>query len=239
MEELLKKTYNDISNNDILNIIKSILLNNKKALIVTSNPEIYVNSLTNKKIHGILFDKNTIIIPDSVAIEYALKKVLNKEVKRIPGVELLVDILKEADVQKKSIYLYGATEEVNIKFKNYVNNNYKDIKILGSKNGYIKETNEVENDIIKKQPDIVVAALGVPKQEEFLYKVSKKMDKGLFIGVGGSFDVLSGSIKRAPKIFIKLKLEWLYRIVKQPKRIKRFYKYNIKFMKIIKRCYKK
>ena len=78
-------------------------------------------------------------------------------------------------------------------------------------------------------------AMGIPLQEKLINKHIKDFKKGIFIGVGGSFDVLSGSKKRAPKIFIKLNLEWLYRILCEPKRIKRFWNSNIKFMyKILK-----
>ena len=80
------------------------------------------------------------------------------------------------------------------------------------------------------QPDICLVALGIPEQELLINKYFNKFKKGIFIGVGGSFDVLSGHKKRAPKLMIKLHLEWLYRIIKEPKRFKRFWESNIKFM---------
>ena len=70
----------------------------------------------------------------------------------------------------------------------------------------------------------------------FLYDILEKIEKGILIGVGGSLDVLSGSIKRAPKIFRKLKIEWLYRIIRQPKRLKRFFKYNVRFIRLVRKC---
>ena len=85
-------------------------------------------------------------------------------------------------------------------------------------------------EIIKLEPDIVLVALGMGNQEKLIYKHIDKFKKGIFVGVGGTFDVLSGTKKRAPKVFQKLGLEWLYRIVKEPKRIKRFYDNNVKFM---------
>ena len=85
-------------------------------------------------------------------------------------------------------------------------------------------------EIIKLKPDILFVALGIPYQEKLIGKYYNKFKKGIFIGVGGSFDVLSGTKKRAPRLFIKLKLEWLYRIICEPKRLKRFFKYNVKFL---------
>ena len=84
--------------------------------------------------------------------------------------------------------------------------------------------------IIKLKPDICLVALGIPEQEKLILKYYDKAEKGIFMGVGGSFDVLSGCKKRAPRISIKLNLEWLYRIIKEPKRLKRFYQYNLKYL---------
>ena len=91
------------------------------------------------------------------------------------------------------------------------------------------------NRIKDLEPDILMVALGIPLQEKLIYEHLNDFKKGIFIGVGGSFDVLSGSKKRAPKIFIKLNLELLYRICSEQKRIKRFIKYNLKFMNLIRK----
>ena len=114
--------------------------------------------------------------------------------------------------------------------KEVLNKNYPKLKIVGATNGYVVDKDGVFKEISKLKPDIVLVALGIPLQEKLIYKHLGKFDKGIFVGVGGSFDVISGHKKRAPKIFIKLNLEWLYRILKEPKRIKRFYDSNIKFM---------
>ena len=97
-------------------------------------------------------------------------------------------------------------------------------------NGYEKDKDKVFLDIVSKKPDIVLVALGIPLQEKLIYKYLDKFEKGIFVGVGGSFDVISGHKKRAPKVFIKLNLEWLYRIMKEPSRLKRFYDSNVKFI---------
>ena len=107
---------------------------------------------------------------------------------------------------------------------------YPRIKVLGSTNGYVKNRDEIFKNIIDLNPDICLVALGIPMQEELIAKHIDKAKKGIYIGVGGSFDVLSGTKKRAPKIFIKLNLEWLYRILTEPSRLKRFYENNIKFV---------
>lgn len=84
--------------------------------------------------------------------------------------------------------------------------------------------------ISKLKPDVVLVALGIPSQEKLIYKHLDEFEQGVFVGVGGSFDIISGHKKRAPKLFQQLNIEWLYRLIKEPKRIKRFFKYNIRFM---------
>ena len=107
--------------------------------------------------------------------------------------------------------------------------------IVGTSNGYVADKDKVFDEIVKLEPDIVLVALGIPLQEMLIYKHLNRFKKGIFVGVGGSFDVMSGMKKRAPKIFIKLNLEWLYRIMKEPKRLKRFYDSNVKFLFRIKK----
>ena len=137
------------------------------------------------------------------------------------------------------MYLFGAKQEVIEKMQEKIKKDYPQIQLLGAKNGYTEDKQKVFEEIEKLQPDVVLVALGAPMQEKIIYKNLRKFPKGIFIGVGGSFDVLSGSKKRAPKIFIKLNLEWLYRIALHPKRWKRFYNGNIKFIYKIKKEAKK
>ena len=98
-----------------------------------------------------------------------------------------------------------------------------------------RDKDSVFDEIANIQPDVVLVALGIPAQEMLIAKHYNRFKKGVFIGVGGSFDVLSGMKKRAPKIFIKLNLEWLYRILKEPNRFGRFYRSNVKFISEIKK----
>ena len=114
--------------------------------------------------------------------------------------------------------------------ENVIKEKYPNLKIAGMTNGYVEDKDAVFKKIKKAKPDICLVALGIPAQEKLIYKHLDEFDKGIFVGVGGSLDVLSGTKKRAPKLFIKLNLEWLYRIAKEPKRLKRFWDNNVKFI---------
>jgi N-acetylglucosaminyldiphosphoundecaprenol N-acetyl-beta-D-mannosaminyltransferase len=112
---------------------------------------------------------------------------------------------------------------------------YPGIYLCGYENGYVKDKDAVLERIAEKEPDISLIALGAPMQELLIRRHMASFKKGVLIGVGGSFDVLSGMKKRAPQFFVKCNLEWLYRIVTEPKRLKRFWNNNIKFLFVLRK----
>lgn len=213
--------------------LERYLKKEEKKFIITVNPEIIIESQNDKELNKMLLNKDNIIVPDGISIVKASQKYDKKIEERITGVDLSIKLLELANKYKKSIYLFGATDEVVRQLKGNIHNKYPDISNVYIKNGYVKDKNKAFQDIISKQPDIILVALGVPMQEKIINANISKFKKGIFVGVGGTFDVLSGTKKRAPKIFIKLNLEWLYRIIKEPRRLKRFFKYNIKFVYLV------
>lgn len=234
---LFNKTFNK-TKDEFYAFLKQNLLNESKTFVVTANPEAFMIASRDDNYMNILSSKKTTIIPDGIGLIKA-GKILNYDFKeRIPGVEIAEELLKYANQYKNKVYLFGAKEEVLEKLKEKINNEYHNLILVGTENGYISDKDMAFKKIIKCKPDIILVALGMPLQEELIYKYLDKFKKGIFVGVGGSFDVLSGTIKRAPKIFIKLNLEWLYRIIKEPKRLKRFYNNNIKFIVKIKKMQK-
>lgn len=213
---------------DLCEIIIEKLKKEQKMFIITANAETLMNAKKDNELNKILLDKKNYITADGISIVKGAKILKLAKLNKITGIELMSDMLNIANKYKSKIYLFGASEKVLNALKEKITNQYKNINIVGSHNGYNYKDNEIYNEIKKDKPDMVFVALGIPKQEKFINKCN--VNKGIFIGVGGSFDVLSGCKKRAPKIFQKLNLEWLYRIIKEPKRLKRFYHNNIKFL---------
>ncbi len=158
--------------------------------------------------------------PDGIGAVMALKKKGAKAAK-IPGVELWHDIIKRYH-KEKTFYLIGATQDVIETTVNKLRKEFPDIKILGYRNGFLQKEDieKLKKDLTEKKPDIVYVAMGTPKQE-YLMEELIKIHPALYQGLGGSFDVYSGKLKRAPNIFLKLKIEFLYRLLLQPKRIGR------------------
>lgn len=211
-------------------LLKENLEQAKKMMIVTANPETFMKAEQDEILKQILLDPEVVIVPDGVGIVKGANMLGIPVKERIPGIEIAWSLLKEGNRQKKSIYLLGASEEVISKMQEKLKKEYPDLELLGAINGYGKDKDKDFEEIKRMNPDIILVALGIPTQEKLIYKHLKDFKKGIFVGVGGSFDVISGTKKRAPKLFQKLGIEWLYRLVKEPKRIKRFYNSNVKFI---------
>lgn len=234
MRKLFDKLYKK-SAQSFYEILSDNLKNNKKTFVVTANPETFMISEKNEDVRKMLLDKETVMVPDGIGVLKAGKKIGYNIEERITGIDIANELLKFGNEQKKSIYLFGSKQEVIDSMKKVIKEQYPNLKLVGTSNGYVTDKDKVFDEIVKLEPDIVLVALGIPLQEMLIYKHLNRFKKGIFVGVGGSFDVMSGMKKRAPKIFIKLNLEWLYRIMKEPKRLKRFYDSNVKFLFRIKK----
>lgn len=234
MKKYLERIYGK-SNEEFKEELKKDLKNNQKRFIVTVNPECLMMALNDKDLNDLLLDKEVLLVPDGIAVVKACQKLKIPITERITGIDISSNLLEEANRQGKSIYLLGAKEDVVSTLVEKIKKQYPNIKVLGYSNGYVQDKDDVMKRVVKLKPDICLVALGMGVQEKLIYKYIDEFKKGIFVGVGGSFDVLSGMKKRAPKIFIKLNLEWLYRIIKEPKRLKRFWNNNVKFLFKIKR----
>lgn len=229
MKDILEKIYNE-EENIFYSILEDLLTTNKKKFIITVNPEIIMKSYKNIEIKEMLLNDNNILVPDGISIIKKAKQYNINIKERITGVDISSKALEICNKNKKSIYLFGSKKEVLDKLIININQKYPNINIVGFSDGYVEDKDKVMQEIISLSPDLILIALGVPNQELLINKYIEKAKKGVFIGVGGTFDVLSGCKKRAPKLFIKLNLEWLYRIICEPTRLKRFIQNNIVFM---------
>lgn len=221
---------------DFYELVKEKLINNVKTFIVTANPETFMIAEQNPDFKKAILDEKTIIIPDGIGVVKGGQMLGYDIAETITGVELCSKLFEYCNTFHKSIFLFGAKAEILSKLVSSIHFKYPNAEICGYENGYVENKQETINKIANLKPDIILLALGIPQQELLIYNNLDKFKKGIFVGVGGSFDVLSGSKKRAPKVFIKFHLEWLYRIIKEPKRLKRFFNSNIKYIFKIQKC---
>ena len=200
------------SKEELLNYIKE-----KKKILIAMNAEKIMNEDDKfKKIVNL-----NIGYPDGIGAVLALKKKGLSSV-RLPGVELWIEIIRRY-VKEKSFYLIGAKQEVIEKTVERLKNDFPGINILNYHNGFLRleDIESIKKDLILKKPDIIFVAQGSPKQEFLMYELMK-VYQSFYMGLGGSFDVYCGIKKRAPIFFRRLNIEWLYRLVTEPrKRLKR------------------
>lgn len=189
--------------------------------VVTINPEMMEYASKNPDFANII-KQAELIVPDGIGVQIGLK-ILGHNVRRIAGIEFGRKIIEKYAKEGKTIALIGAKPHVIEKAAENLKKEIENVNIVYFHDGYFKDDNEILNELQKISPNAVLVALGSPKQEEFNYKAKKLMSETLFIGVGGSFDVWAGEVQRAPEIYRKIGLEWLYRTVKEPKRFKRIF----------------
>lgn len=160
--------------------------------------------------------------PDGAGAVWALQKKGFKNTVKIPGCELWLNVI-ESYYKTKTFYLVGSKQDIIKETVKQLKASYSGIQILNYRNGYIKNDNETSaliEDIKLRAPDVVFVAMGSPKQE-LLMEAMQQQHRAVYQGLGGSFDVYTGNVKRAPKWWVSNNLEWAYRLINQPSRIKR------------------
>lgn len=191
----------------------------KKGILVAINAEKILHAT--EQTRGII--NRNIGYCDGVGAVMAARKKGCTEAVKIPGCELWLKIIQAWYKKGKTFYLVGGKLEVIEATVAKLNVEYPDIKIVGWRDGYIKSDDEKEallDAIAEKKPDVVLVAMGSPKQELLMEEMQKK-HSAVYQGLGGSFDVYAGRVERAPEWWVKHNLEWAYRLIKQPSRIGR------------------
>ncbi len=190
----------------------------KKCILIATNAEKILHATQRSRQ---IINRN-VGYPDGIGAVWALKQKGANHVQKIPGCELWLDIIKRFE-KEKTFYLVGGKEEVIQQTVSQLKKEFKNITIKGYRNGYLESEKEKEGlikNIVQQKPDVVFVAMGSPKQELLMEEI-KKHHQAVYQGLGGGFDVYTGNVKRAPEWWVKNNLEWAYRLVNQPSRIKR------------------
>lgn len=209
--------------NEAMIFVHQHLKENRGLHIVTINPEMI--SMGNKNSEfGRILNEADLSIPDGVGIKLALRiKGIKQE--NIPGIEFSKKLISLCALEGYTIGLIGAKEEVVQQAAANLRKEFENLNITYIHNGYFDDSQQeiISEEIKNIAPRVVFVALGAPKQELFIAQLKQEMPHTIFVGVGGSFDVWSGKVKRAPEIYRKMGLEWLYRTIKEPARFKRIF----------------
>ena len=188
--------------------------------VVTPNPEIVEicreNEAARRAVGGA-----ALVIPDGIGVMYGAKILGTPLKQRLPGIEFAQGLMARMARQGKSLYLLGAKPGVAEQAAERLRKDYPGLVIAGTHDGYFQDDGPVTDAIRASGADVVFVCLGAPKQELWMEKNGAATGARLLLGLGGALDVFAGVVQRAPAIFCKLGLEWLYRLLKQPSRIGR------------------
>ncbi|WP_242863183.1 WecB/TagA/CpsF family glycosyltransferase [Caloranaerobacter ferrireducens] len=210
--------------------VREFVKSNKTNVIYTPNTEIVMAARKDDELRALL-NEGDLVIPDGIGLVYAsrIKKKPLKE--RVTGYDLSIKIIEMANKEGFSLFLLGGKQGVALKACENIKEEYSNVKIAGFHHGYFRGTHigykdhKEEREVIKKindaKPDILFVGFGAPRQEKWIHENKDKLNCKVIIGNGGTLDILAGNVKRAPKIFQTLGLEWLYRLLKEPWRYKR------------------
>jgi len=230
----------EIFNENMESLLKNIN-NFEKVHIVSGNPEVLRNGLQSNILLDNFTSENSIIIPDGISTVICSKIVGQPVKEKIAGIELMDCIVKKCEKENQGIYLLGASQETVDMCNINLRTKYRNLNILGSHDGFFDLDNceGILEEIEKVNPHVLFVAMGCPRQELFIVKYMDRLPCSIFMGVGGSFDIIAGNLKRAPKWMINIGLEWLYRVTKEPFRIKRLATIPEFILMVLKEKYKR
>ena len=215
---ILGANISNASVEEIVCFLTERIKQNRNTVVYTPNSEIIEQFHKDADLLSLL-NSADVLTADGIGVVYGAK-ILGTPLKgRAAGYDIACKLLEVGAKEGFGFYLFGSKEEVCRLAKENLEKKYPGIRIVGTQNGYFKEP--VGETIAKANPDVVFVCLGAKKQEEWIYQNKHLFSGTTFLGIGGSMDVFAGVVKRAPDIFIKLNLEWFYRLLKQPSRFVR------------------
>ena len=219
-KEVMGVLFDNVTMDEALERAKEILAGSRAAYVVTPNAEIVYEAMQDPAMCRLINDAD-LVLPDGAGVVLAsriLKDPLKEKVAGVDFADHLLGLLAETG---GSVYLLGSKPGVAELAAEKMLAKHPGLTIAGMADGYFKDEGPVVEKINAVKPDVLFVCLGAPKQEKFMVAHRDQLQVKLMAGLGGSLDSFAGTVKRAPKWMIKLSLEWLYRLIKEPKRFKR------------------
>lgn len=212
--------FDNLTREETIESCMKLIESRSSAYMVTPNPEIVMASWENEALREAARNAD-IVISDGIGVIKAAKILGTPLKERLPGIEICEAVIERLAKERKSVYLLGAKPGVAEKAAENLAKKHPGLVIAGTQNGYFEDSEPIIEAINAAKPDFLMVCLGSPKQELWMFENAERLDVGLMGGLGGSLDVFAGVAERAPKVWQKLGLEWLYRCLKEPQRFKR------------------
>ena len=204
----------------VMGMVDEAIKTNSRLDIGVVNAAKVVNMHRNPELRDAVLSSD-VIFADGAAVVWASKILGRPLPERIAGIDLMWEMYKKGDENQYRVFCFGATEEVNAKVADIIKNEFPNLILAGRRNGYYQDSEEegIVAQIEEANADILLVAMTSPKKEKFMAKWGDRMGVHVIHGVGGSFDVMAGKVKRAPVIWQKAGMEWLYRVLQEPRRM--------------------
>ena len=221
--DILGVGFNDVTMQQAVERACGIIDGGGKAYIVTPNPEIVWMARSDAALQETL-NNAELVLPDGTGIVLAARILGTPLKERVPGVDFAAQLFMRLSGSGGSVFLFGAKPGVADAAARNLSETYPGLIIAGTADGYIKDDDLIIERINDAAPDLLLVCLGAPKQELWMAANLGRLGIRLCAGLGGALDLFAGNVKRAPALFQKLGLEWLYRLAQEPRRIKRMIK---------------
>lgn len=218
--DVLGVLYDNITMDEALQKGRELLQGDKAAYCVTPNAEMAYEALHDEAFRALL-NRADLVLPDGAGVVLGAKILKTPLKQKVAGIEFAQNLLPILEETGKKLYLLGSKPGIAELAAEKMKEKCPDLQICGMADGYFKDENEVVQKVNDAKADVLFVCLGAPKQEKFMAAHQKDLNVKLMIGLGGTLDGIAGTVKRAPKWMIRLNLEWLYRLIKEPSRFGR------------------
>ena len=213
-----------VNRNAAIKRVRSFLKNGKRPhAIFAANPEKNYSLPKDPSLYEI-YKNADLLLPDGMGVMMAARMLYGADISRVPGSEFIFDLCELAVEEKCGVFIYGSKEDVNARSAEKLKALFPELMIAGRANGYLNDNDmpKLIEQINSSQAKILFIALGSPKQEMWFASHKDELEHVRVVqGIGGTLDTIGGNVKRAPQIWCRLNLEWLYRLLSEPKRVKR------------------
>lgn len=208
------------SYDDAISLINKRILERAKTFCVAMNPEKVYTAGRNPRV-GKIVRQADIRICDGIGISLASMLLHRRRIPRCTGIDLFVRLIRLCEEQGRKIFILGASPETSQAACSALMKSYPRLQIVGRHHGFFEDSKQIVDSINESGADLLFVAMGSPRQEFWISEHMPQLRTCFCMGIGGSLDVISGSVKRAPALFRATGTEWLYRLLSQPGRIRR------------------
>jgi N-acetylglucosaminyldiphosphoundecaprenol N-acetyl-beta-D-mannosaminyltransferase len=207
---------------ETVNYLAQAIVSQRPHRVVTGNPIMLMVGLENPSFHHTLSTAE-LVVPDGAGVVWAARHLKQPVQERVAGFDLMHELLREGEKRGWSVYLLGASSDIVATAYANLQKQYPGMRFVGYRDGYFTDRDDgnVVAEIRAAKPDLLFVARSTMNQEPWIEKYQTTLGVPVVMGVGGSFDVVSGKLKRAPALFRKMGLEWFYRLLQEPSRYKR------------------